>query len=115
MITDHDNYYLKQEEPYKSCLLALKNIILGLDKEITPKWKYGLPFFYYKKKMFCYFWKDKKTQEPYIGICRGNEIEHPLLEIGDRKRIKIFRVNSNEDIDVKSLKEILAQTMKLYN
>ena len=114
MITEHDNYYLKQEEPYKSCLLVLKDIILGLDSEITPEWKYGLPFFYYKKKMFCYFWKDKKTQEPYIGICKGNEIEHPLLETGDRKRIKIFRVNPNEDIDIKSLKEIFALAMQRY-
>ena len=114
MITDHDNYYLNQEEPYKSCLLALKDIILGLDSEITPEWKYGLPFFYYKKKMFCYFWKDKKTQEPYIGICRGNEIEHPLLETGDRKKIKIFRVNPNEDINLKSLKEIFVLAMQRY-
>ncbi len=114
MLTQHDNYYLKQEEPFKSCLLALKDIILSLDSEITPEWKYGLPFFYCKKKMFCYFWKDKKTQEPYIGVCKGNEIEHPLLEAGNRKRIKIFRVNPNEDIDVKRIKEILSLVMQKY-
>lgn len=114
MLTEHDNYYLKQEEPYKSCLLALKDIILGLDENITPEWKYGLPFFYYKKKMFCYFWKDKKTQEPYIGVCRGNEINHPLLEAGNRTRIKIFRVNPNEDIDVKNVLEILSLAMGQY-
>ena len=45
--------------------------------------------------MLCYFWKDKKTQEPYIGICRGNEIDHPLLEAGNIKKMKIFRVNPN--------------------
>ena len=114
MLTDHDNYYLKQGEPYKSCLLALKDIILGLDENITPEWKYGLPFFYYKKKMFCYFWKDKKTQEPYIGVCKGNEIEYPLLEAGDRKKMKIFRVNPNEDIDIKSVTEILQLAMTYY-
>tara|TARA_B100000809_G_scaffold251192_1_gene284442 strand:+ start:14156 stop:14506 length:351 start_codon:yes stop_codon:yes gene_type:complete len=115
MLTDHDNYYLKQEEPYKSCLLTLKDIILSLDESITPEWKYGLPFFYYKKKMFCYFWKDKKTQEPYIGICRGNEIEHPLLEAGNRTRMKILRINPNEDIDVDSIQEILTEAITCYN
>jgi hypothetical protein len=114
MLTDHDNYYLTKEEPYKSCLLALKAIILAVDDQITPEWKYKLPFFYYKKKPFCYFWKDKKTQEPYLGIVRGNEMDHPLLEAGDRTRIKIFRVNPNEDIDVKSVQEILYKAMTLY-
>jgi hypothetical protein len=115
MITEHDNYYLKQEEPNRSCLLALKDIILSLDSEITPEWKYGLPFFYYKKKMFCYFWKDKKTQEPYVGICRGNEIDHPLLETGNRKRMKILRINCNEDLDLKSIQEIFTQAISLYS
>ena len=114
MIKEHDNYYLKQEEPNKSCLLALKDIILKLDSEITPEWKYGLPFFYYKKKMFCYFWKDKKTQEPYIGICRGNEIDHPLLEVGNRKRMKILRINPQKDINVEELTDILVKAMELY-
>ncbi|MGB0887035.1 MAG: DUF1801 domain-containing protein [Vicingaceae bacterium] len=114
MLTEHDKYYLKQDEPYKSCLMALKDIVLSLDENITPEWKYSLPFFYYKKKMFCYFWKDKKTQEPYIGICRGNEIEHPLLEAGNRKKMKIFRVNPNKDIDVENLIEILSEAKRLY-
>jgi hypothetical protein len=114
MITDHDNYYLKQKEPNKSCLLVLKDIILDLDENITPEWKYSLPFFYYKKKMFCYLWKDKKTQEPYIGICRGYEIDHPLLEVGNRKKMKIYRINPNEDIDVKNLKEIMNLALTRY-
>ena len=114
MLTNYDNYYLQEAEPYKSCLLALKDIILGLDEKISQEWKYSLPFFYYKKKPFCYFWKDKKTKEPYIGVVRGNEIEHPLLESGNRTRIKIFRVNPNEDIDVKSVQEILKKAMTLY-
>ena len=114
MLKEHDNYYLKQEEPSKSCLLVLKDIILGMDENITPEWKYGLPFFYYKKKMFCYFWKDKKTKEPYIGIVRGNEMEHPQLESGDRKRIKIYRINPSKDIDINTVLEILKNAMSLY-
>ena len=115
MLTNHNNYYLKQEEPYKSCLLVLKDIIIGLDEQITPEWKYSLPFFYFKKKPFCYFWKDKKTQEPYIGVCRGGEMEHPLLEAGNRTKMKILRINPNEDIDIEAVQEILKLAMTLYN
>ena len=114
MLKEHDNYFLKQEEPYKSCLLVLRDIILEMDENITPEWKYGLPFFYYKKKMFCYFWKDKKTKEPYIGIARGSQVDHPTLEAGDRKKMKILRINPAEDIDVKTVQEILRQAMALY-
>ena len=49
-----DNFYLQQEEPIKGCLLALKEIILSQDEDISNEWKYGMPFFCYKKKMFCY-------------------------------------------------------------
>jgi len=63
----------------------------------------------------CHFWKDKKTEEPYIGICRGNEIEHPLLEAGNRTRMKILRINPNEDIDVDSIQEILTEAITCYN
>ena len=114
MLKEHDNYFLKQEEPYKSCLLVLRDIILEMDENITPEWKYGLPFFYYKKKMFCYFWKDKKTKEPYIGIARRGEMGHLALEAGDRKKMKILRINPTEDIYVKTVQEILRQAMALY-
>tara|TARA_B110000091_G_C13536426_1_gene358538 strand:- start:8 stop:295 length:288 start_codon:yes stop_codon:yes gene_type:complete len=95
MLTDHTNYYLKQEEPYKSCLLALKEIVLFCTKTLPQNGSKASPSFIIKIKMLCYFWKDKKTQEPYIGICRGNEIDHPLLEAGNIKKMKIFRVNPN--------------------
>jgi len=103
MLTDHDNYYLNQKKTYKSCLLTLKEVILDLDKNITPQWKHTLPFFYYKKRPFSYFWKDKNTQEPCIGICRGNEIKHPLLEAGNRTQIKIFRIKPTEDLDIENI------------
>ena len=89
-------------------------MILDFDEDIKEEWKYGMPFFYYKKKMFCYFWKDNNTQEPYIGICRGNEINHPFLEAGKRKRMKILRINPNKDIDFKTVNEILNKAISVY-
>jgi hypothetical protein len=62
-----ENYYEKLEEPAKSCLLALRTIILNQDKDVSAAWKYGMPFFCYKGKMFCYLWVHKKHRQPYIG------------------------------------------------
>ncbi len=54
MLSELDKFYLKKEEPVKSCLLVLRDIIASYDKDITHTLKYGMPFFCYKGKMFCY-------------------------------------------------------------
>tara|TARA_B100000809_G_scaffold266776_2_gene331462 strand:- start:3880 stop:4227 length:348 start_codon:yes stop_codon:yes gene_type:complete len=107
-------YYLKQVEPNKSCLLTLRTIIKNYDIHISEEWKYGLPSFYYKKKPFCYLWKNKKTQEPYIGIARGFLIEHTELIQGDRKRIKKLPITPTKDIPIKKTHEIFKLAISTY-
>lgn len=114
MINELNNYYLSKEEPNKSCLLALRDIILRQDNDITETMKWGMPCFCFRKKMFCYIWVDKKTTEPYILIVEGKHLEHPLLETGSRSRMKIFRVNPNEDLPVRTIELILNQALDLY-
>lgn len=114
MLDDINNFYLSKEEPNKSCLLALRKIILAQDKNISETVKYGMPCFCYKNKMFSYVWVDKKTNEPYILMVEGNHLKHPALEEGDRSRMKIFRVNPNEDLPLLIIKEILEEGLELY-
>ncbi len=114
MVSALDQYYLDKAEPTKSCLLALRSIILAQDENLTAAWKYRMPFFCYKHKMFCYLWTDKKTNEPYIGIVEGHQLEHPLLEQGDRKRMKILRFNPNKDLPVEVIETILQEALELY-
>ncbi|MDF1547298.1 MAG: DUF1801 domain-containing protein [Bacteroidales bacterium] len=114
MINDLQNIYLEQKEPNKSCLLALRDIILAFDSRIYETHKYHMPFFYLEKKMFCYLWIDKLTKEPYIGIVKGNKIDHPLLEQGNRTRIKIFRVDPLLDFQIEIIREILNMAIVLY-
>ena len=114
MIPELDNFYLHQEEPNRSCFLALRDIILAYHPEITPDFKYGLPFFMFKGKMFCYLWKDKKTNQPYISIAAGNKIEHPALFQGDRKRFKLLFINATEDIPIKVIEEVFDLAIKSY-
>ncbi|MFZ6051220.1 DUF1801 domain-containing protein [Halocola ammonii] len=114
MIRELDQFYLNLEEPQRSCFEALRDIILSVDPDITPEWKYRLPFFYYRGKMFCYLWKDKKSGEPYIGIVNGNQLNHPLLEQGDRKRMKILRVDPEADIPKDVIIEILNNSIRLH-
>ena len=114
MQNELENFYLKQEEPLQSCFLALRDIILDFDKEITADWKYKLPFFMYKGKMFCYLWKDKKTNEPYISIAKGILIDHDALEQGSRTRFKIMRINPTIDIPIDTIYEVFNLAKILY-
>ena len=114
MLRDIDNFYLDQEEPLKGTLLALREIILSLDVNISHTWKYRMPFFCYKGKMFCYLWTDRKTNEPYLGIVEGNRIEHSALERGNRSRMKIFRISPHKDLPVKTIKLILNIALDFY-
>lgn len=81
-----DNWFLQKDEPVKSCLQFLRDYILKQNAGITESWKYGMPFFCYKGKMFCYLWVHKKYDQPYLGIVEGKKIDHPDLIIGKKSQ-----------------------------
>ena len=114
MIREVDKYYSGKEEPNKSCLLALRSIILAQDTDVTETQKWGMPCFCYKKKMFCYLWTDKKTDKPYILFVEGKHLDHPKLEMGKRSRMKIFRINPNKDLPIKTIELLLNNALDLY-
>jgi len=109
-----DDFYLQKDEPVKSCLLALRDIILSQDPEITSAWKYGMPFFCYKGKMFCYLWFHRKHKQPYLGIVEGRRIKHPQLIIEKRSRMKIMLFDPAKDLPVRTIKMLLKETLDLY-
>ncbi|MGQ1785128.1 MULTISPECIES: DUF1801 domain-containing protein [unclassified Saccharicrinis] len=114
MTLNLDEYYLKKPEPQKSCLLALRHIILGQDEHVTETVKYGMPCFCYKNKMFCYLWTEKKTGEPYILMVEGKHLNHPGLEQGTRSRMKIFRVDPYKDLPINDIRVLLNEAIELY-
>ncbi|MGB4845346.1 MAG: DUF1801 domain-containing protein [Ferruginibacter sp.] len=114
MIPEVEKYYLNKQEPNRSCLLALRSIILEQDADVTETRKYGMPCFCYKKKMFCYLWTDKKTDEPYVLMVEGKYLNHPGLEQGNRSRMKIFRIDPNKDLPIDALKLLLKDALNLY-
>jgi Domain of unknown function (DU1801) len=114
MLSPIDNYFLHQEEPIKSCLQSLRQHIKTFDKNISEKWQYGMPFFYYGKKRFVYLWVHKKFRQPYLGIVDGKLIEHPDLLQEKRARMKIFLVDAGKDIPLQKINTILKRIVALY-
>ena len=114
MINRSDSFYVEKDEPNKSCLLALRSVILSQDKLISETVKYGMPCFCYKAKVFCYLWVDKKTDEPYILMVEGRHLNHPELEVGKRSKMKIFRMDPNRDLPIGKIALILQAALDLY-
>ncbi len=109
-----DKFYSNQEEPNKSCFLAMRHMLLEFDDKITETVKYGMPCFCVEGKPFCYLWSDKKTLEPYFLLVRGNELSHPSLESGTRAKMKILPVNPLKDLPVSVINEVFSAALKLY-
>lgn len=114
MLSPADNWFLSQEEPIKSCLQFLRRHILEMDKDITEKWAYGMPFFCYKGKRFCYVWVHKKYRQPYIGIVDGHKINHPDLITGKRARMKILLIDPDKNIPLKKIGAVLKKVLLLH-
>lgn len=108
------DFYLKQEENNKTCLLALRDLILSQDHNITNVWKYRMPFFCWKGKMFCYLWINKDTQQPYLGIVEGKHFSDPLLIQEGRSRMKILLINQYEDLPFQVIEDIIQRAINLY-
>lgn len=109
-----DDFYLNQEDSVKELFLALKEIIIKQDKDISHVLKYGMPFFCYKGKMFCYLWIHKKTKQPYIGIVEGKHFDEPFLIQENRSRMKIMMFNADEDLPVEKIELIISKALNLY-
>lgn len=109
-----DDFYLNQEESIKGIFLALKEIILKQDQDITNTLKYGMPFFSYKGKMFCYLWIHKKLKQPYIAIVEGKHFDEVFLIQENRSRMKIMLLDINGDLPLKQIESVIQKAIDLY-
>lgn len=107
-------FYLKQEDSVKETMLALKDLILRQNADITHELKYGMPFFCYKGKMFCYFWIHKQYKQPYIGFVEGKLFDEPFMLQEKRSRMKIFLIDRNSDLPIEQIELLVQKALGFY-
>ena len=111
MLAPLDNFYQVAEEPRQSALLCLRQEILQFSPEIIEHYKYGGPFFYYKNKPLCYLACSKKSGATYIGFVKGYRMKNRMLKSEGRTHIKVFYIDPEKDIDVKSQRVIIEEAL----
>lgn len=109
-----DNYFLSLPEPHRSCLLFLRDSILGYSHKITEKRSFNTPFYSYQGKSLGFISYDPKTGVIYFSFTRGFLLDHSALASDGRKKQKVLYIDPAQDIDIKNLKEILDLACKLY-
>ena len=106
------DFYLKEREPNKSCIMAMREVILDQDHRLSETLKYGMPCFIFGSKALCYLWVDKKSNKPYILFVDGHLLDHHLLEKGNRKRMKVLLLDPSKDLPVEDISEIIKRSIK---
>ncbi|MGK0138500.1 MAG: hypothetical protein ACI9DJ_001956 [Algoriphagus sp.] len=92
----------------------MRSIILRQDPVVSETQKWGMLCFCYKNKIFCFLWTDKKTKEPYILFVEGILLKYPQLEQGSRVRMKAYRVNAREYLQIKIIQLLIREALELY-
>nr|WP_294775571.1 DUF1801 domain-containing protein [uncultured Flavobacterium sp.] len=110
-------YILNQPEKYRNILLHVIAVIEQALPEATLEFKWGIPYFYYKKKPFCYLNASHKHQFVDVGFAKGFELkshQQHLVADNGRNTIKSLRYNSLEAINNNILIEVVEEAKALY-
>lgn len=113
MITLLESYYLSKPEPYQSCLLALRDIILSTDPNICHERKFQIPFFTYKNKKLGYLWLNRKKL--MLGFCMDKSLQNPIAGIKPKDKYESFEINPNADLPVDMILQKLEYYLTLIN
>ena len=83
----------------------------------TLEFKWGIPYFYYKKKPLCYLNASHTHRFVDVGFAKGfqlkNNLEHLIADKG-RNTVKSLRYRTLEEINNTILIAVLKEAEKLY-
>src|ERR1700749_2185519 len=105
MLTQLETYYITKPEPYQSCLLALKDIILGAHPGICHERKFQIPFFTYKGKKLGYLWLNGRKL--ILGFCMDKSWVKAVAEGKPKDKCESFRIVPNEALPIDMIAEKL--------
>ncbi|MFD0765125.1 DUF1801 domain-containing protein [Mucilaginibacter lutimaris] len=93
-----ESYYLSKPEPYQSCLLALRDIVLRVDPDIRHVRKFQIPFFTYHDKKLAYLWLDRKKLK--MGFCIDKSLQQANAGIKPKDQYQSVVIDPNEDLPI---------------
>jgi hypothetical protein len=111
-----EEYILNQPEKFQSIVLHTIAIVKRLLPDAELLFKYGIPYFYYKKKPFCYLAPNHKKGFVDVGFAKGfllNRNQEFLID-ENRNTVKSLRYFYLETIDNTILEDVINEAKELY-
>jgi hypothetical protein len=111
-----DDYIFRQSEHQQSILLHLISVFEREIPELDLLFKWGIPYFYYNKKPFCYFSSNNKKGFVDAGFARGFQLKRnqEFLVSEKRNTVKSLRYYSLESINNALLQDVILEARCLY-
>ena len=109
-----EEYILAKPEPWRSMLMELQAVIKHTVPDVEESYKWHLPFYSLKGKMFC-FLNFRKTFVD-VGFPKGILIrgfDDVLIAGEGRKQLRSLRYHALEEIDVHKLEQVLKSVASL--
>ena len=113
MTTKLESYYLSKPEPYQSCLLALRDIILRANPAICHERKFQIPFFIYRGKKLGYLWLNQKKL--MLGFCLDKCLQQTTAGIKPKDKYESTRIDPNTDLPINMIMEKLSYYVGLID
>ena len=111
--TTLESYYLSKPEPYQSCLLALRDLILRANPNICHERKFQIPFFTYKGKKLGYLWLNGKKL--MLGFCLDKNLQELIGGVKPKDKYESMRIAPNADLPVDIILQKLAYYLSLID
>lgn len=111
-MTSPESYILELPENQRQIMQRMHDLLMSFPK-MTTKIRYKIPF-YYRKKWLCYL-NPIKSNGVELCFLRGSELsnEQGILLANDRKMVAGISYYSVDEIDEKTLLEIINEAVLL--
>jgi len=112
-----DEYIYCQPEKFRSIVLHLISVFEREIPDLKLLFKWGIPYFYYKDKPFCYLAPNHKKGFVDAGFARGFQLKrNQEILIGEKRNtVKSLRYYDLEEIDNAVLINVIQESYALYS
>lgn len=111
-----DEYIYRQPEKHQAILLHLISVFKRQIPDLEMYFKWGVPYLYYKKRMFCYLASNSNKGFVDAGFARGFQLRRNQdVLVGDKRNtVKSLRYYELEGIDNVILEDVIQEAVDLY-